>query len=197
MLVAVALAAVLVAYAVYAAYDQRRQERLVLQLVADGTAQLRDALAKAPAPGVLEQVDANLQAIRAPRVPQLASAAEQYLHSVREIVRRRLASEKLAQDAGQRRQAMAGHLARASSRNSGWIHQATELRKALDHAYFDLGLALKALDELLRDLPKTTQGLPPDAVIDAASVQQARARAQEEAGRYAAEHARARQLPGS
>jgi hypothetical protein len=178
VLVAVALAAVLVAYGVYAAYDQRRQERLVLQLVADSTSQLRDALAKAPAPGVLEQVDANLQAIRAPRVPQLASAAEQYLHSVREIVRRRVASEKLAQDAGQSR-------------------QATELRKALDHAYFDLGLALKALDELLRDLPKTTEGLPPDAVIDAASVQQARARAQEEARRYAAEHARARQLPGS
>lgn len=194
---AVALAALLIAYAVYAAYDKRRQERMLLQLVADSTSQMRDALARPPAPGELERVDANLQAVKAPRVPELAAAAEQYLHTVREIVRRRVASEKLAQEAAQSRQAMAGHLARASSRNSAWIHQATELRKALDRAHFDLGLSLKALDELLRDVPQVTRGLPPDAVIDSATVEQARARAQEDARRAAAEHARARQLPGS
>ncbi|MGQ0651269.1 MAG: hypothetical protein ACT4P4_03215 [Betaproteobacteria bacterium] len=37
---------------------------------------------------------------------------------------------------------------------------ATELRKGVDRVHFDLGLSLKALDEPLRDLPQSTQGLP-------------------------------------
>ena len=186
-----------VAYALYAGYDKLRQQRVVLGLVADSTVQLRHALTNPPPPALVQHLEANLQAARAPRDPQLAAAAEQYLHTAREIVRRRAATEALAQEAAQGRQALAAHLARASSRNSSWIHQATELRKKVDDVHFDLGRALKALDELLRDLPQAAQGLPPDTVIEPAAVQQARTRAQADAARAVAELAKARQLPGA
>jgi bacterioferritin-associated ferredoxin len=178
---AIALAVALVLYALFAVYDKRRQQRAVIALVAQSTAQLRDALGNAPPAGLAERLDASLQAAKAPRDPQLAAAAEQYLHTAREIARRRAAAGKLGHDAAQARQALAAHLARASSRNAAWIHQATELRKKVEQAHFDLGLALKATDGLLRDLPQAAQGLPPEVVIDPAAVQQARARTQAEA----------------
>src|SRR5258706_574140 len=75
-------------YFLYGAAQKRSQQRQVVQLVADSTGKLRQALTAKADAALAAAIDANLQATRAPRDPQLASAAEQYILSAREITRR-------------------------------------------------------------------------------------------------------------
>ena len=141
-------------YFAYAGAQKRTQQRQVAEMVRDTTEKLRQALAPKPAPELVSAIDANLKAARAPRDPALADAAEHYILGAREIARRRVDAERLARQAAASRQALAGHMARAERRSEPWLRTAVSLKKRVEDDYFQLGLTLKGLDEILYKLPE-------------------------------------------
>jgi len=192
------IVAIGVGYALYAAAQKRAQQRQVVQLVADSTQKLREALAKADA-ALVAAIDANLKATRAPRDPQLADAAEQYITSAREIAKRRVEIERLTRQAAASRAALAGHMSHAASRrNDSWMRGALALKKRVENDHFELGITLKALDQLLWTLPDAEKRLEPriDAalLLEPAVADTARRQAQAEAKRAADELDRARNI---
>ena len=178
-------------YLSYAAAQKRAQQRQVAETVRDTTEKLRQALAQKPAPELVDAIDANLKAARAPRDPNLADAAERYIIGAREIARRRVDAERFARQAAASRSALAGHMARAAHRNDGWMRDAIALKKRVETDYFDLGVTLKAMDDLLFKLTDSKNRLEPrvggDSLLEAAVVASARKQAQDEAQRATAE----------
>ena len=55
------------------------QQKEVAALIGDSTQRLREALTAKASPDVVGALDANLQATKAPRLPQLEGAAENYI----------------------------------------------------------------------------------------------------------------------
>jgi hypothetical protein len=185
VMVAVALA--LGGYLAYAAMQKRAQQRQVAEMVRDTTEKLRQALAAKPAPELVSAIDANLKAARAPRDPAFAEAAEHYIIGAREIARQRLDAERHARQAMVSRQALAGHMARAARRNDSWMRDAIALKKRVETDYFDLGVSLKAIEDLLFKLPDSERRLEKrvgaDSLLEASAVASARAQVQAEARR--------------
>lgn len=141
---------------------QRRDQRQnVVRLLGDTTAHLRTALNGAAAPELVTRIDSNLKLARAPRQPELAMAAEQYIHGAREIVRRRSDAERLAREAAMSRRALTMHMAVAHQRDTYWIRVASDLKKRVERDHFDLDVSLKALATLLHTLPETQKQLAP------------------------------------
>jgi hypothetical protein len=116
------------------------------------------------------------------------------------VVRRRVEAARLERRAALNRQALSTHMARAGSRNSSWIHDATELKKRVERDHFDLNLTLRAMDELLGGLPDAYKVLAaqvdPALLLEESLLQTARRQAQDEAKRAAAELERLRGLSG-
>lgn len=151
----IAIAAVaIIGYAVYAGAQKKAQQRQVIAVVEDTTGKLRQALTQKSSPELVDALDANLKAARAPRDSQLTNAAEHYILSAREIARRRSDSNQLWARAEQSRRALAGHMARAERRSEPWLRAAVSLKKRVEDDYFQLTLTLKGLDEILFKLPE-------------------------------------------
>jgi len=192
------LALVVAGYFAYAAAQKRAQQRQVAESVRDTTEKLRQALAAKPAPELVAAIDANLQAARVRRDPALAAAAERYILGAREIARRRADIERLERQAAASRQALAGHMARAASRNSTWMQDALALKKRVEADYFDLNVTLKTIDDLLFKLPDSARSLEPrvgtDSLLEASLVASARKQAQDEARRANEELSKLRRI---
>src|SRR5690348_12625837 len=137
----------------YSAYEKRSQQHKVTALVADTTAKLREALGASPTPQLVGALDANVQAAKAPRDPELADAAELYIVSAREIARRAVKVHELERQAAASRQALTGHMARAAWRNDAWMRDAIALKKRVESEHYELGITLGALDQLLYTFP--------------------------------------------
>jgi len=178
-------------YWLYVEKQKKDERRALAALLGDTTAQLRKALNGPPASDVVSRIEANLEAAKAPRVPQLANAAEHYIQGAREIVRRRGDAERLAREAAMSRRALAMHMAAASSRDSYWIRVASDLKKRVERDHFELDLSLKALSQLLYTLPESQKELEPhvDAslLLEDAERRSARERAEQAAKRAAQE----------
>jgi hypothetical protein len=199
--VVAAVVAIVVAaglYVGYAAAQKRSQQRHVKALVVDTTRQLQQVLAAKSSPEVAAALDANLKSTKAPRDPQLADAAEDYIISAREFARRRAEVDRLWRQAAASRHALAAHMANASHRSTGWLNQAIALKKRVEDDHFNLGVELKALDELLFTLAEAEQRLEPHlgraALIDDTLRVSARRQAQDELRRAADDLERARHL---
>jgi len=186
-----AAALVVVGYSLYAGAQKRAQQASVIERVRDSTGKLRQALAPKPAPALVEALDANLQAAKAPRDRALEDAAEHYILSAREIARRRVEAERLERQAESSRAALAGHMARSANRGEAWIRSATELKRRAERDYFDWGVQLKALEELLFTLPDAAKRIEPlvgtELLLDNAEREAARRQALAEAKRAASE----------
>lgn len=185
-------------YWLYAEKQKKEQERLVVRLLGDTTKQLRQALNGPPAADVVLKIDGNLKLVKAPRNPDLALAAEHYIHGAREIARRRADAERLARDAAMTRRALAMHMSAASARDTYWIRVASDLKKRVEREHFDLDVSLKALSHLLHTLPETQKQLAAhvDAslLLDEAERRKARERAEQDAKRAADELEKVRRL---
>src|SRR5207237_2536063 len=103
----------------------------------------------------------------------------------REIARRRVEIGRLERQALASRQALSGHMARAAQRNQAWMNDALALKKRVENDYFDLGITLKALDELLFKLPDSERRLEPrvgaEALLQPELIKSARQQALDEA----------------
>lgn len=194
----VALGVAGIGYMVYGAAQKKAQQRYVKDLVVDTTDKLRQVLAAKTAPDLVDPLDANLKAAKAPRDPKLADAAEHYILGAREIARRRGDIERLSRQAMASRQALASHMAHSGNRGAPWMNQAVVLKKKVEDDHFALGLALKAMDELLFTLPDAEQRLAPhlgrEVLIEASLRDSARKQTQDALARANDDLARMRGL---
>jgi hypothetical protein len=186
------------AYYLYVEKQKKEQQRALVALLGDTTAQLRRALTGPPAPELVSKIDSNLKLAKAPRDPELAVAAGHYIHGAREIARRRSDIERLGREAAMSRRALSMHMAAASSRDSYWIRVAADLKKRVERDHFELGVSLKALSQLLGTLPESQKELAPhvDAslLLEDAERRKAHERAEEAAKRAADELEKVRRL---
>ncbi len=179
----IAAAAVAVAgYSMYVESQKRAQQKQVVSSVVDTTEKLRQALTQKATPELVQAIDENLSAAHAPRDPQLADAAEQYIMSAREIARRRSDTARLWAQARASRDALAGHMARSERRSEPWLRSAVALKKRVDDDYFEVAIRLKALDELLFKLPDAEKRLDgrvePASLLERDTIEKARNQAQ-------------------
>jgi len=178
----IALAAIaLIGYGAYASHQKKLQQREVFAIVEDTTAKLRQAIEKS-SPELVAALDANLNAARSPRDPQLSDAAEHYILSAREIARRRFDSIQLWAKAEESRRALAGHMARAERRSEPWLRSAVALKKRVEDDYFQVTITLKGLDEILFKLPEEEKPFASrygaDVLLPRAEIDRARKQAQ-------------------
>jgi hypothetical protein len=198
--VAVGMAAVLVVgaigYFVYAGAQKRAQQKHVAALLADSSERVREALTKRATKEMVESIDADARALKAPRDPLLASTAEQYIVASREIVRRRADADRLLRQAAGSRRALEVHM--RSGRGQAWIKEALELKRRVETDHSDLANVLKAYDILLFDMTDLNKGLAPRvgdaALLDNAFILDARKRGQSEAANAQRELERVRRL---
>src|SRR5882724_10729694 len=94
----VALVAAIAGYAAWSSGQTGKQQGALRQLIADSTGTLRESLTRPPTAAAAAQLDANLQAIVAPRDRAFADAAEHYILGAREVVRRRLDADRLMRE---------------------------------------------------------------------------------------------------
>src|SRR5438270_4898732 len=145
LIAALVIAGALIGYAMYGKHQRLQQERAAAALIADTTAQLRQALTATPTKEIFSRIDGNLRSLKAPRQPELADAAEDYSIGAREIVRRRLDGARFAQQAAASRQALSAHMNAAGGRTGGaWIRTALDLTRRLEREHFKLDDTLKA-----------------------------------------------------
>jgi hypothetical protein len=207
--IVVLAALALAGYWGYAGQQERAQQSAVTAALTDTTARLRDSLAVAsnatgrPAlariDGHVAAVAAHLKTVRgARRVPELADSAEHYVLGAREILRRQAASIRQSEQSAASRAALVAHMRRAARRDGAWIRDAMAQKKTVEAQYFDYGLTLKALAELLRTFPDAKTRLAPhvdgQALLDDAPAAEARTLVLKESRRVADDLASVRRL---
>lgn len=145
---------------VYKVVKERSDERAVVRVVAETTAQLRSVL-KTPRADAAESIERNLRVARGWSNVYMADAAEHYLIGAREIAKRRADAALHAQKFAASRAALAAHMGQAGRRDSPWIRTASQLKKQLERDHFELEVSLNALAALLESLPEAQKRLTP------------------------------------
>ncbi len=195
---AVAIAAA-VGYALHLNAKKRAEERAVVTVLSETTAQLRDVL-KAPAPGAADEIEGRLRLAEGWSNAEVADAAEHYLIGAREIFRKRADSLRFEQKAAQSRAALAAHMNRAGRRDTSWLKTATELKREVERDHYDLERSLKAVANLLDMLPDANKRLAPHVqaslLLDDSARGELRAAVDAEARRAAGELEKVRRLDG-
>jgi hypothetical protein len=189
----VVLAAAAAGWWGYGEHQKREQRTAILALVADTGARLRAGLgATAEGPEAARKLDeetaaadrnlAALKGLDASRQPVLAEAADDYLLTGREILKRVAAVQRYRLLVAQSLQALVTHM-RADDHSGAWVQEAVKARERAQKDHRDLGLATAALDQLLQSLPasqkKIAPYVEPAALIEDGAVEAARARALE------------------
>jgi hypothetical protein len=200
--IAVGVAAALVAGGIgwfaWGGAQKRAQQKHVAALVADSTDKVREALGKRATKELVEGIDADARAVKAPRDTLLANTAEQYIVTSREIVRRRADADRLLRQAAGSRRALEVHMTRGARRGEGWFKEAIELKKKVEADHTDLAAVLKAYDELLFDVTEMNKGLAPrigaDGLLDARFISEVRKQGQADGANASRELERVRRL---
>jgi hypothetical protein len=185
-------------YYAWSGAQKRAQQRHVSALVADSTDKLKEALTKRATREIVDGIDADARALKAPRDPLLASTAEQYIVSSREIVRRRADADRLLRQAAGSRRALEVHMTRSRRGDSAWFKEALELKKRVEADHSDLANVFKAYDDMLFDMSEIGKGLAPrigaDGLLDAKFILDVRKQGQAEAANAMRELERVRRL---
>jgi hypothetical protein len=210
--IAIALVAVIAAAAVgwwaYGEHQKRELRKAIVALVADSGARLRAALdttAREPDGGrkleeaavAAERNLAALKGMNAAREQALADAADDYLLTTREILKRLVNVHRYRELMSESLQALVEHM-RAGNRDAQWIALAVKARERVNKDYRDLSLAASALDQLLQSLARSQNRIAPyvgpAALLDGGEINAARARTRETAKQAAAEIEQTRKL---
>jgi len=184
-------------YGVVQFAKQRADERAVVRVVGETTAQLRSVL-KTPSAGVAATIERNLEVARGWSNVYMADAAEHYVVGAREIARQRAEAARHAQKFAASRAALVTHMGHAERRGPGWIRTASQLKKQLERDHFELETSLNALAGLLQSLPEAQKRLSPyverSLILEDGLRVQARQRALDDLKRAALELEKARSL---
>jgi hypothetical protein len=149
-----------VGYGVYQFIKQRADERAVVRVVAETTAQLRTVL-KTPSADAAAKIERNLRVARGWSNIYMADAAEHYVIGAREIAKRRADAARHAQKFAASHAALTAHMNHAGRRDTPWIRSASQLKKQLERDHFELQISLNALAALLESLPEAQKRLTP------------------------------------
>lgn len=199
-------------YWLFGAQQAREVRKNALASVTDTSARLREALAieTGPAPadraetvrkldGHATAVEKHLAALKgadAARDRALADAADYYVVTAREILKRLADSHRYRLLLAESYQALRDHM-RSGSRAADWVKGAVKARERVNKDYRGYSLAADALDQILRTLGPAQQKIAPyveaSVLIPESLVEDARARIQAESTRLTAEIERSRQ----
>jgi len=83
----------------------------------------------------------------------LAAAAEEYLLTVRQILREQAASHRYRIQVSASEGALREHMRAAGRRSRGWIDEAVRAKDRLEKNYFDYRISTEALERLLASYP--------------------------------------------
>jgi hypothetical protein len=166
-------------YLAYGNYKKREFRAAVVELVRDTSRRFEDALAIEGGPASAETaqtvhgLDENAQEVdkhvielhgmAASPDRALADAAEEYLLTVREILRKQAASHRYRIQVGGSDAALRDHMRGAGRRSKAWIDEAVRLKDRLEKDYFDYRLSAEAFGRLLDAYPQSRQKLAAQA----------------------------------
>ncbi|HET9707377.1 MAG TPA: hypothetical protein VFP39_03640 [Gemmatimonadales bacterium] len=167
-----ALAALLVASALavwgVTAYRKNQQHKAVAVLVRDSSERLEAALALNPegaSPQTVAKLDEQAQEVdkhlielrdtSASSDRALGAAAEEYLLTVRQILREQAASHRYGIQVAATEGKLREHMRGAARRSKAWIDEAVSAKDRMERSYFDYRVSSEALDRLLASYPPT------------------------------------------
>jgi uncharacterized membrane protein YccC len=192
----------------YGAHQKRELRKTIVGLVADSASRMREALATpADSPetarrdeehtAAVERNLAQLKGLAAAREQSLADAADDYLLTSREILKRVVESRRYRQMLAESLQALTGHM-RADNRTGAWVQEAVKARERVNKDHRGYAAAAAALDKLLLSFPDSQKRIAPHVepavLIDATVIGTARARVISTASQADADVAKSRQL---
>jgi len=209
-----AVVAVGFAFAGYAAYEKRALRAQLADAVAAASDRLGPTLAidvNQPPAGLAGKLDGDvvqteiaLQKIRSSatrRDPPLAEAAEGYVASVLEVLRRQAGAAQFRAQFIDDRKALSAHMAAAGSRSESWGAEAIRLRKRVDDDYFGYQIAVNSLGNMLAGLAdarrKLLEQMPSAKVLAETDIALARERSVTAAAAAKLELENARRLAGA
>jgi hypothetical protein len=196
------------------AFRKGQLQKAVTALVRDSSERLQGALAvemkaapedTAQMVGTLDdqaqEVDKHVLELRgmsaSPNRP-LVDAAEEYMLTVRQILRNQAASHRYRIQVAASERALRDHMRNASRRSGTWIQEALRAKDRMEKDYFDYRLSVDTFGRLLESYPATRKKLAPQVgaglLVDEAAAANARKRALANSKRVADDVERARQL---
>jgi hypothetical protein len=194
------------------AYRKSQLHKAVSALVEDTSERLQAALAIDPGAAPTDQtvgrlddhaqeVDKHVLELRGMSASPdraLVDAAEEYMLTVRQILRNQAASHRYRIQVSASDRALRDHMRAAKRRSASWIQEALRAKDRLEKDYFDYRLSAEALSRLLESYPDARKKLALQGhgalLADEAAAATARRRALDSARRLADEVQRARQL---
>jgi hypothetical protein len=192
----------------YSAHQKRELGRAIVALVADTGMRVRSVLsATADDPeaarkyeehaAAVERNLARLKELDAAREQALADAADDYILTSREILKRVVESARYRRLLAESLQALNEHM-NADTRTGAWVQEAVKARERVNRDHRGYSAAAAALDKLLQDFPgsqkKVAPRVEPAVLIEGALIESARARALEGSKQAQAEVEKTRQL---
>lgn len=195
------------------AYRKSQLQKSVTALVGDSSRRLETALAleteaaAVSSPQTVAALDEQAQEVDRHVVElrdlgespnrALAAAADEYLLTVRQILRQQAASHRYRLQVAGSEAALREHMRAAGRRSGGWIDEAVRLKERMERNYFDYRVSAEALERLLASYPSARKGLSAQLgapLLSADVVEDARKRALANHKRIAANVEQARQL---
>jgi hypothetical protein len=153
------------AYAGYGAQQKRELRARVAEAVTAASRQIDVALGvdvSAPAAGLEERLDAGvaqadaalqkLRALAAHRDPELVDAADPYVASVLEVLRRQAGAVRHRARFIEDRDLLQEHMARVGTRSANWGSEAVRLKQRLEQDNYDFQLTVTSLGNMLSGL---------------------------------------------
>ena len=204
----VAVVVAVIAYSGFRTYQKRAIDATIVASVRDAGQRLRPALTLAAGPyqavtlkaaeGIAtdaDEVDHRLQALRnaGPASDMtLVDAADAYLLTVREVLKRIADSQKRRLMLADSTQALRDHM-RADNHTGAWVTQAVRGKERMDDDFRGFRNNTEAVDTLLATFPESQRKVAlyvsASAFVDDKLLAEVRRRANEELKRVTAEHA--------
>jgi hypothetical protein len=195
------------------AYRKSQLQKTVSALVSDSSERLEAALAleteaasasSGQTVGRLDEqaqeVDkhvAELHDLSASPNRDLVAAAEEYLLTVRQILREQAASHRYRVQLSASDERLREHMRKAGRRSSAWIEEAVRSKDRLERNYFDYRISAEAFERLLASYPSARKKMAAQVRVPLLAdeeVERARKRAVAGSKRIAASMEQARQL---
>jgi Tfp pilus assembly protein PilE len=207
--ISVALIAILAAAAWwgYGEYRKGEQRKAIAALVSDTATRMSSALtATDVSPETARKLEehsaaadrnlSELKRMNTAREPAFAEAADDYLLTSREILKRLVNVQRYRQLLSESLQALQAHM-RADNRTGAWVQEAVKARERVNKDHRDLTIAVGVLEQLLQSFPASQKKVAPFAgpavLIDDGVLSAARARALEAVKQATAEIAKTNQ----